>query len=144
MYHCGILIFKKTYLIDATPLQNGSAAGSTKNGIRRSRIMKTLLKPVLILTLILFVASTVLAAEGGNPRKGKHLFKKTCKTCHGSDGAGGEVTPMTKTQAQWDRLFEKKKHDQKAWEGLSDQDLKDIHQFLFDHAADSPQPQTCG
>ena len=79
-----------------------------------------------------------MAAEGGNPRKGKHLFKKTCKTCHAADGAGGEVTPMTKTQAQWDRLFDKKKHDEDAWKGLSEQDLKDVQQFLYDHAADSP------
>jgi len=106
--------------------------------------MKKFVKPVLFLTLAAFIATSAMAAEGGNPRKGKHLFKKTCKSCHSSDGAGGEVTPMTKTQAQWDRLFDKKKHGEEAWKGLSDQDLKDIQQFLYDHAADSPQPQTCG
>ena len=106
--------------------------------------MKKFVKPVLFLTLAAFIATSAMAAEGGNPRKGKHLFKKTCKTCQSADGAGGEVTPMTKTQAQWDRLFDKKKHDEEAWKGLSEQDLKDIQQFLYDHAADSPQPQTCG
>ena len=106
--------------------------------------MKKLIKPVLFLTLAAFVATAALASEGGNPRKGKHLFKKTCKTCHGSGAAGGELTPMSKTQAQWDRFFDKKKHNTEGWKDLSDQDLKDIQQFLFDHAADSPQPQTCG
>ena len=106
--------------------------------------MKSLIKSVIFLTLVTFIATPALAAEGGNPRKGKHLFKKTCKTCHSSGGEGGEVTPMTKTQSQWDRLFDKKKHDGEAWKNLSEQDLKDIQQFLFDHAADSPQPQTCG
>ena len=106
--------------------------------------MNKLVKPALILALAALVATSVMAAEGGNPRKGKHLFKKTCKTCHAADGAGGEVTPMTKTQAQWDRMFDKKKHNEDGWKDLSEQDLKDIQQFLFDHAADSPQPQTCG
>jgi mono/diheme cytochrome c family protein len=106
--------------------------------------MKKLLKPLLFITLAAFIATSALATEGGNPRKGKHLYKKSCKTCHSSGGEGGLVTPMTKTQAQWDRIFKKKKHDAAAWVNLSDKDLKDIQQFLFDHAADSPQPQTCG
>lgn len=106
--------------------------------------MKKLLKPVLFLTLAAFIATAAMAAEGGNPRKGKHLFKKSCKVCHSTDAAGGELTPMTKTQAQWDRFFEKDKHDQEALKDLTEQDLKDVQQFLFDHAADSTQPQTCG
>jgi mono/diheme cytochrome c family protein len=96
------------------------------------------------ITLVAFVATSAMAADNGNPRKGKHLFKKNCKTCHASKGEGGEVTPMTKTQKQWDRLFDKQKHNADAWTNLSERDLKDIQQFLYDHAADSPQPQTCG
>lgn len=106
--------------------------------------MKKILKPVLIFTLVAFVATAALASEGGNPRKGKHLFKKTCKACHNEGGQGGDLTPMSKTQAQWDRFFDKKKHGEEGWKDISDEDLKDIQQFLFDHAADSPQPQTCG
>jgi len=106
--------------------------------------MKSIIKTASIIALVAFVASTAFAAEGGNPRKGKHLFKKTCKTCHSSGGEGGELTPMTKTMSQWDRFFEKGKHDEESWKSFSTQDLKDIQQFLYDHAADSPQPQTCG
>lgn len=106
--------------------------------------MRKLLKATLLLSLAALIAVSALAAEGGNPRKGKHLYKKSCKSCHGSGGAGGELTPMSKTQAQWDRFFDKKKHDEDAWQGLSEKDMQDVQQFLFDHAADSPQPQTCG
>lgn len=106
--------------------------------------MKKMITPLFVLTLSAFFATSVMAADGGNPRKGKHLFKKSCKACHTSGAVGGEVTPVAKTQSQWDRIFEKKKHDQDAWQNLSEKDLKDIQQFLYDHAADSPQPQTCG
>lgn len=106
--------------------------------------MKKLVKPLLLLTLAALVATSVMASEGGNPRKGKYLFKKVCKVCHSEDGKGGNLTPMSKTQSQWDRVFDKKKHDQEAWKDISGEDLKDIQQFLYDHAADSPQPQTCG
>lgn len=104
-------------------------------------------KKLLLLGLILtFTASTALAIEGGNERKGKHLFKKNCKSCHSAGGEGGELTPMSKTMKQWDRFFEKQadKHPGDAIKGLSDKDKKDINQFLFDKAADSPSPETCG
>lgn len=106
--------------------------------------MKKVLKPLLALALIAIFTTSVLAADGGNPRKGKHLYKKSCKTCHDDGGDGGELTPMSKTMQQWDRVFKKKDHDPAAWETLSDQDLKDINQFLYDFAADSDQPATCG
>ncbi|BFL82090.1 hypothetical protein LFREDSHE_05400 [Shewanella baltica] len=53
---------------------------------------------------------------------------------------------MTKTMSQWDRFFDKDKHKLKpeVFNGFTEQDLKDIQQFLYDHAADSDQPQTCG
>lgn len=106
--------------------------------------MKNLLKPFIALLLVAMFTTTALAVDGGNPRKGKHLYKKSCKTCHSAGDEAGELTPMSKTMKQWDRVFEKKKHDQDAWKDLSEQDLKDINQFLYDFAADSPQPATCG
>jgi len=103
------------------------------------------LQKLLILALALtFTATSALAVEGGNTRKGKYLFKKSCKACHSEGAEGGAVTPLSKTMAQWDRMFKKSKHDPKAWEGLAEKDLLDINQFLFDHAADSDQPETCG
>jgi len=108
--------------------------------------MKTVVKAIACFALMTFVATAALAAEGGNPKKGKYLYKKECKTCHVEGAEGGKLTPLNKTQAQWDRFFEKDKHKAKpeALKKFSDQDLKDIQQFLFDHAADSDQPETCG
>ncbi len=105
-------------------------------------------KALLMIGLILtaFTATSVLAIEGGNARKGKHLFKKNCKICHDAGGEGGELTPMTKTMSQWDRYFKKKaqKHPGDAISKMKKKDLKDINQFLFNSAADSPSPATCG
>lgn len=106
--------------------------------------MRSLITTLVALSLIASLATTAFSASGGNPRKGKHLFKKTCKECHTAGAAGGEVTPMTKTMQQWDRFFEKNDHNPEPLKGLDEQDLKDIHQFLYDHAADSPHPETCG
>ena len=103
-------------------------------------------KKLLMIGLILsaFTASNVMAIEGGNSRKGKHLFKKSCKSCHSEGGEGGELTPMSKTMAQWDRFFEKAEHPGDTLKSMSEKDLQDINQFLYDKAADSPSPETCG
>ncbi len=102
-------------------------------------------KHLLIGLLILAVSSTsVMAVEGGNPRKGKYLFKKNCKTCHVEGAEGGNLTPLEKTMSQWERYFKKKKHNPDSWSELTEQELLDINQFLFDHAVDSDQPETCG
>jgi len=105
-----------------------------------------LFKLLTVLLVVTCAATLVMAAEGGNSRKGKYLFKKSCKPCHVSGAEGGELTPLKKTQKQWDRFFTGDKHKSKpeALENFSDQDLKDINQFLFDHAVDSDQPETCG
>lgn len=104
-----------------------------------AKILSLLLTGVLIATL-------AVASSGGNPKKGKYLYKKSCKSCHGDGTEGKKLTPLSKTQAQWNRFFEKDKHKDKAdaWTQFGEQDLKDIQQFLFDHAADSDQPETCG
>ena len=81
-------------------------------------------KIVAIFALVSLLATAAFAVEGGNPKKRKFLYKKNCK---------------------WDRFF-RKGHPgpEEAWKNLSEQELLDINQFLYDHAADSDQPQTCG
>jgi mono/diheme cytochrome c family protein len=108
--------------------------------------MKGIVKLILGLILLTAAVTTVTAAEGGNPKKGKYLYKKTCRSCHSDGSEAKALTPMTKTQAQWERHFQKAAHPDKtkAWKGLSEQDLKDIQQYLINHAADSDQPETCG
>jgi cytochrome c5 len=95
--------------------------------------------------LVAFTAA--LAYAGGSETKGKFHFKKTCKPCHVKNAKAGEVTPMTKTQEQWQRYFKAGKHN-KGVEDLTNfltpEQLNDVQTFLVNHAADSPQPETCG
>lgn len=103
-------------------------------------------KLVTLALVVTFCAGSALAIEGGNPKKGKYLFKKNCKECHVDGGEAKNLTPLNKTMSQWDRFFKRDKHKDKdgVWNKYSEPDLLDINQFLFDHAADSDQPQTCG
>ncbi len=93
------------------------------------------------------VLAAPLAAEGGSDTKGKFFFKKTCKSCHASGGSAKEVTPLSKTQAQWKAYFAAGKHNkgtQKLDAVLKPEQVKDVQTFLVNHASDSPQPETCG
>jgi cytochrome c5 len=99
----------------------------------------------VIVTALTFAAGLALAA--GNETKGKFYYKKTCKPCHTKGAEGGEVTPLTKTQEQWNRYFTKgvhKKGTQKLTDVVPAEQLIDMQTFLVNHAADSPQPETCG
>lgn len=91
--------------------------------------------------------TAALALAGGSENKGKFNFKKTCKPCHTKAAKGGEVTPLTKTQEQWQRYFKAGTHNkgtEKLTTFLTPEQLIDVQTFLFNHAADSPQPETCG
>ena len=107
------------------------------------------LKSILILIIFCLAAATVLASAKGNEGKGKFYFKSTCKECHSKGGPGPELTPLTKTQAQWKAIFAKNKHPRDrqpftAVKGMDEEKVNDISTFLIAHAADSPQPETCG
>lgn len=104
--------------------------------------------PVLVgLFFVGLTASMILAASGGSETKGKFYFKKSCKSCHAKGKEGGEVTPLTKTQAQWKKYFTAGTHNkgkQKLTGILTAEQLQDVETFLYNHASDSPQPETCG
>ena len=107
--------------------------------------MKRVSRIVTVVVTATMAAGLALAA--GNETKGKFYFKKTCKTCHGKSGSAGEVTPLTKTQEQWRRYFTKgvhKKGAEKLTDVVTADQLIDMETFLVNHAADSPQPETCG
>ena len=101
------------------------------------------------LKILAIIAALVapLAAQGGSDTKGKFFFKKTCKSCHVSGGSAKEVTPLSKTQAQWKAYFAAGKHKKGAEKLdtlLKPEQVKDVQTFLVNHASDSPQPETCG
>ena len=100
-----------------------------------------------LFVFVLMAAFAQAAIEGGNAKRGKELAKEKCKHCHITGAEGGTMTPLSKTQRQWERFYTKDKHNKLApgtWGQINQQELLDIMQFMYDHAADSPQPATCG
>ena len=82
----------------------------------------------------------------GSDTKGRTYYRQLCKDCHAKGAKGGEVSPLTKTQAQWRTYFQKANTGRRRapHEFMDDTKLLDVQTFLINHAADSPQPETCG
>ena len=102
---------------------------------------------VLLIVSLFTITAAQAAIEGGNAKKGKALAREKCKYCHVSGAEGGTMTPLSKTQRQWQRFYTKDKHNKLApgtWDKINPNELIDIMQFMYDHAADSSQPETCG
>jgi mono/diheme cytochrome c family protein len=119
--------------------------GESKEG--RNWEVVTLALLVLAGMLALVPLSSVSAGQKGNEAKGKFYFKQTCKPCHVKGEKGGEITPLTKTQAQWEAYFAKGKHlkgTEPLTKYMTPEQLNDALTFLYNHAVDSPQPETCG
>jgi cytochrome c5 len=110
-----------------------------------------LLSILLLAGVAVFTVSSpvtsVSAATKGSESKGRYYFRGTCKNCHTKGAAGGEVTPLNKTQAQWKAYFAAGKHAhgrEILTKVMSEDQLRDVAAFLDAHAADSLQPETCG
>jgi len=100
---------------------------------------------VVIVVFELFPA--VHAAQKGSENKGRYYFRQTCKECHTKGAVGGEITPLNKTMAEWRAYFAKGTHNhgkEPLLKHLPADQLLDASTFLIQHAADSPQPETCG
>ena len=107
----------------------------------------TLVLAILVTGIALTTVTAFAAIVGGDAQKGKALAREQCKYCHIAGAEGGTMTPLSKTQQQWERFYTKDKHNKLApgaWDKLNPNDLIDIMQFMYDHAADSTQPETCG
>ena len=107
-----------------------------------------ILTAILVTFFIGLSFSLALAEEGftntGNDRKGKYIFRKNCRSCH--DGSSAEsLSPNSKTQAQWERTFEKMERLKcvDEWKKIEQKDLNDVFTYLYNHGYDSPQPATC-
>lgn len=99
------------------------------------------------LLIIVGLVSTGFSEDKGNSRKGKHLFRTTCRECHQDGAAAKALNPDSKTQAQWTRVFEPDKYKELAckaeWEKRSAEEIRDIYAYLYEHAFDSPSPAKC-
>jgi mono/diheme cytochrome c family protein len=112
---------------------------------RRFQFVISALAALFVAALLSTVA--VAGSPKGSETKGRNYFRGSCKECHTKGAKGGEVTPMSKTQAQWRIYFTKAKHSggtEPLTKVMSDTQLLDVQTYLINHAADSPQPETCG
>jgi hypothetical protein len=107
---------------------------------------KLILAVVAIIMTVSFV-SVNLATPEGNGRKGKYLFRKNCRSCHSEGGTAVELSPISKTQDEWQKVFSNDAYTKfpcKAeWEKQSEKDLLDIYTYMYKHAFDSPSPAKC-
>ncbi|HET9839832.1 MAG TPA: cytochrome c [Candidatus Angelobacter sp.] len=120
------------------------------SSLRNLRAAATLLLAggFICLGLLAPISGPAYAADQkGSESKGRYYFRQTCKNCHTKGAAGGEITPLNKTQVQWKAYFLAGKHA-KGKEALAKVmdpvQLRDVAAFLHEHAADSLQPETCG
>lgn len=109
------------------------------------------LTKVILMSTVLVLASGLFSmmngAQKGSENKGRFYFRQTCKECHTKGATGGEVTPLNKTMEQWRVYFAKGTHNhskEPLSKYLPPDQLLDASTFLVNHAADSPQPETCG
>jgi hypothetical protein len=109
-------------------------------------IKRVLLSVFCMLMAAGFIAG-IVSAEGGNARKGKHLFRTTCRQCHQEGAAATPLSPDSKTQAQWEKTFKPETYQELAckdeWAKQSKEDLTDMFTYLHEHAYDSPSPAKC-
>jgi cytochrome c2 len=101
----------------------------------------------LALILTASFASVNLASDKGNGRKGKYLFRKSCRSCHAEGATAVELSPISKTQAEWEKVFAADAYKtlscQAEWDKRSQEDIADIYAYMYDHAFDSPSPAKC-
>jgi mono/diheme cytochrome c family protein len=111
------------------------------------------MKAILITLILIFCViatlpiKTASAGGKGSETKGRYYFRQNCKACHTKGAKGGEITPLSKTQAQWKIYFTTGKHATRTEllsKVMSEDQLLDVQTYLVAHAADSPQPETCG
>ena len=101
----------------------------------------------MILIIVGGLFSAARALQKGSENKGRYYFRQTCKECHTKGAKGGEITPLSKTQAQWRAYFLKGKHaggTEAITKTMPDAQILDVQTYLVNHAADSLQPETCG
>jgi hypothetical protein len=111
---------------------------------------KRILLALMAFIFVFTFAQISFAAEKGNERKGKYIYRKVYKSCYKRgevDSAKPPLNPNSKTQAQWEEIFDKKENEEfgckEEWDKLSEKDLRDIFSYLHAHASDSGNPVTC-
>jgi mono/diheme cytochrome c family protein len=117
-------------------------------------IIRRYLAPLVMMAFFGLVVAQVGSA-GEKTASGKDLYKQNCRVCHEKGSAHGEYSPSSLIQDQWENFFKDKlarthkdtaapgQDGKKLLDTLTPEQLKEIHKFCVEHAADSEQPQTC-
>lgn len=108
------------------------------------------MKKALFFVFVLAIATTSVYAA--NARNGKKIWKKSCRlVCHdGSKPGRPALSPVEMTQSQWKELFSKNRsaikeiHKKGEVDKVDASDWDDMFLYLYEHALDSDQPETCG
>lgn len=100
----------------------------------------------VLVTLLIAFSLAAPSAHAANWRKGKALFKDNCLSCHDDKSDSVKVSPGDKTKAQWNRFFDRDKHEAKpeVFNKLSKKDLENLKSYLDKYSLDSAKPGTCG
>ncbi len=108
-------------------------------------MIKRITSMLVVVIFLLGSIGLVMAAGKGNPRKGKYLYRKNCRACHKDGATAKPLSPIDKTQAEWQKVFDEQEKlaCKDEWKKLSEKDLLDIYSYLHGHAYDSPSPAKC-
>jgi len=99
-----------------------------------------LIRFIVLATSSLAISALLCTLTAGTPKgsetKGRAYYRQLCKDCHTKGAKAGEVSPLTKTQAQWRTYFAKGKHaggTELLTKFMDDTKLLDVQVFLINH-----------
>lgn len=109
-------------------------------------------KAIFALLTAFVLAVTSISAFAADARKGKRVWKKSCRTACHDGGNASDLSPVSKTQEQWKETFangyakihEAHKAKNVEVEAIPEIDWENIYEYLKNHALDSDSPETCG
>jgi len=101
-------------------------------------LMKGKMKMTALLLGFVVFAGPVFAASDTGGGRGRYLFRKECRTCHGSEGRSVALTPQSRTAAEWRAFFEadQKQNHAEVWQNIGDRNLEKIKEFVVLNASD--------
>lgn len=99
----------------------------------------------IILLFFLFFSFSIGITESF-AADGKSVFISKCGACHKSGGEAAVFAPTKYASTQWDRFFERDKHQRKKdiSADFTADEIAAVKTYLINHAADSDQPEAVG
>ena len=110
-----------------------------------------MIKSASALLAVLVAVGMMSSSASADISKGKKVYLKKCKSCHGNGVKGAKM----KTQAEWNAAFENNGAQFKAWhKGTKAEDyvngerfekkMQDLKDFLHEYGSDSGKEPSCG